>query len=170
MSGQRDAIANAPIMIDHAHANGHAGRTFFVSQTNLVANSGYLRTIMSVPSGSYAHANFKADSEALALLSVRAVGSYSHASSLRISNSNFMSPQSSSVGMFSGGSLEVTSATIMTHLLGSGKSGQAIGGNISSPFEFIWKGPYTVAFDIQNIGVVDKMLSCFVFWYEPNKG
>lgn len=162
---QFDNISNAYVSISHEHYVGHAGRRFFCTQIDTVADGGSLRMIVQVPSGSAAHFNFEADSEAIARIMIFKVGSFSNASSLQGYNRNTFSTNTPQVLTWAGGSLEVTSLTWGQHLIGAGQGANATGDIFDAAHEFILK-PGTYAFDVKNVAGQVKQLSLAGYWYE----
>lgn len=165
---QVDSIANAPVIIDTVHHHIHAGRVFFATDVRTVADNGFHRAIVDVPSGSYPHLVFNVDTEGRSLLTMYEVGSYSGVSSVGRFNRNFNSGAVPETSVFVAGSLNVTSRAIFAGLSGSGRSGSAEGGNANTFYEFVLK-PGIYAFEVKNVSGAINFIGLSVDWYEPNK-
>lgn len=167
---QLDAIDNATVVIDPFHHNIHAGRVFLCNALYAaVADDAFARMIVEIPAGYGIHIQPSVTVEAKAYVIFKQVGSYSNIASVTALNRNFFSSEASSVMLFTGGSLEVTSATLSTVLFPAGAKNKATGASDGSFAEFnlnagIW------AVDVQNKSGGAQDMSIELDWYEPARG
>lgn len=167
---QVDEIDNAGVGIDTFHHNIHAGRVFFCNALyTTVADNGFARMLVEIPANYGIHVQPSITVEAKAYATIKEVGSYSNITSVVAENRNRFSSEASSAMLFTGGSLEVTSAVLSTTLFPAGSKNKAVGAAGGSFAEMVLN-PGIWAVDVQNKSGGTQDIGIELDWYEPERG
>lgn len=167
---QEDAVANAPIVIDTYHARIHEGTSWKFTQTySAVGNGDVVDTIM-VALGAL-HCVPKLEAGGGALAEFHEVSSYTHGTSLNPVNRNLFKTHATSIFFHASASINVSSRSLFTGVIGSagGFFTPGAGGESNFP-EFVLK-PGVYALRFTNVsGGADNFTVDFDFYTPSNAG